>query len=507
MSIRSLPPRYIRAVNLTTIASLGLAGFVGWAIGRGNLFLAALPTMVMAGVALLERLSLAGWGGLLLLLTVVSRGVVAILGLPEVFNFVHYPAVVAFAAVAAQRPRRTTTRLPAGRWIAAFLFLTALSSVINSTHPIRVLMFLLIIGEPMVVIWAIQRWGMDEATEERLGRLAFAGLLMQIPLGLWQGSVGGWVDSVQGTMIGHGAGAHVLGGLFALGLFIWLAGVTQGRHSWLTGGIATIVAFGMMSAAGALQVILLVAVALPTIVLVRPSERSLDLGQGDRRRSNSLARTVIASVLVLFVLGAIWVELTNSGMSSRAASLANPREREEFVLARERAASQPLQFLFGSGPGTSASRAALLLTDSYNATSGSFLRELPIGPTVLAEKYSRETKSTSAGGSAESAASSILGVVGDLGMLGFIGLALMFLGMYRTSKRLGSWLAPAIAAALVMAFGLSFVDNWLEYPEFSVPLAILIGVGTATNHCKRKPFHPLAQDHRGVASYAHPRGA
>jgi hypothetical protein len=503
--MRFVPPRDLKSFDLMMIASLGVAGFAGWAIGHDNLFLALVPTVLIVGIVLFERLSLAGWCGLLLLLTVVSRGVVATLGLPDVFNFVHYPAALAFAMAAAQRPKRQPTRLPAGRWIKGLLLLTAVSSIVNSTNPIRILMFLLIVGEPITVIWAIQRWGMDEATEERVGRLAFVVLLTQIPLGLWQGSVGGWNDSVQGTMVGHGAGAHVLGGLFALGLFTWLAGVVQGRHSWLTGGVAAFVAFGMMSAAGALQVIFLAAAALPAIVLVRQGRQSVDAGEGDRRR-RSASRTAIASVLILLVLGPIWSDLSTSGLSSRAADLADPSQREEFVLAKERALSEPLHFLLGSGPGTSASRAALLLTPRYNQRSGSFLLELPIEATALAEKYSLATKSISAGGSAESAASSMLGVLGDLGILGFLGLTLMFFGAYRASKRLSSWLAPAVASALIMTFALAFVDNWLEYPEFSVPLAILIGFGTTTHYDGMKSFRTLRHDFREVALIAHPRG-
>jgi hypothetical protein len=505
--VRRLPPRDLKSFDLMMIASLGLAGLAGWAIGHGNLFLALVPPILIVGIGLFDRLSLAGWCGLVLVLTVVSRAVVAILGLPDVFNFIHYPAALAFAVAAAHRPRHERSRLPAGRWMTGLLLLTALSSIANSTNPLRGLMFLLILGEPVVVIWAIQRWGVDEATEARVGRLAFVGLLIQIPLGVWQGSMGGWYDSVQGTMVGHGAGAHILGGLFALGLFIWLAAIFDGRHSWFTAVVVGGVAFGMMAAAGAVQVIILAAVALPATLLFRARERPFNSGrEGVRARWNA-SRIAITLVLVVLVLTApSWIDSIAPGTSSRAADLASPSRLEEVVLAKERAQSNPLQFLLGSGPGTSASRAALLLTP-YNTKPGSFLLELPIEPTALALRYSLASKSISAGGSAESAASSILGVIGDLGIVGLLGLVFMFLGMYRASNRLRSWLAPAVAAALVMAFGLSFIDNWLEYPEFSVPLAILIGFGTTTRRGGIRTSRVRSEDDREVAPIAHPRGA
>jgi hypothetical protein len=500
--IRSLPSVDLRSFDLMLIASLGAAGLTGWAIGQGNLLLALLPAMLIVGLTLFAHLSLAGWCGLLLLLTVGFRAPVAVLDLPDIFNFIHYPGTLAFAVAASYQPRRGHSRLPASRWMTAILVLTALSSIVNLTNPLRGLMFVVIVGEPIVVIWAIQRWGLDEVTEARVGRIATVGLLMQIPLGLWQGSGGGWNDSVQGTLIGHGAGAHVLGGLFALGLFVWLAGVVDGRHSWLTAGAVGAVAFGMMGAAGATQVIFLAAAVLPVIVLFRPRERYLG-SAGQVRARRRASRIAIASVLVVFALGALsWANFIFPGISSRAASLVSPSELQEVVLVQKRARSNPPQLLLGSGPGTSASRAALLLTPRY-AKQGSFFEELPLEPTTLALAYSTETRNF-AGGSAESAQSSLLGVIGDLGMVGLFGLALMFLGMYRASKRAGSWLAPAVAAASIMTFGLSFIDNWLEYPEFSIPLGILIGFGTATRHGSMRTRR---QDVREVTSIAHTRRA
>jgi hypothetical protein len=503
---RSLHPQGSRSFDLITMGSLGVAALVGLAIGQGILLLAILPAILILGLVIFAHLSLAGWCVLLLILTVVSRGVVMLLGLPDILNFTHYPAALVFAVAATHRPRPEHARLPAGRWISALLLLTLLSSVANATNPLRGIMFVVIVGEPLLVIWAIQRWGVDTSTEFRVGVIALTGLLMQIPLGLWQGSRAGWLDSVQGTLVGHGAGAHILGGLFALGLFMWLASVVDGRHSRLTACVAGGIALGIMGAAGAVQVILLAAIALPAIVLFQPRERSLSAGREERRTRRGTSRIAIASLLALFVLSApVWAGFITSGLSSRATDLADPSQREEVILPMERFRSNPLQFLLGSGPGTSASRAALLLTPSYLKPGSSF-EGFPLEPTPLALEYSRKSKSTLFGGSAESAASSMLGVIGDLGILGFAGLSFMFLGIYRASHRANSWLLPAIAAALIMTFGLSFIDNWLEYPEFSIPLSILVGFGTTT---RGDSLSRLRTHRHGIqeASVAHPRGS
>ena len=262
-----------------------------------------------------------------------------------------------------------------------------------------------------------------------------------------------------------------------------------------------------MGAAGAVQRILLTVVALPAIALFRPRAQSLTAGGEETRTRLGISGIAIASLLVVFVLSVpVWAGFITSGLSSRAADLADPSQREEAILATERLRSNPLQFLLGSGPGTSASRAALLLTPSYQK-AGSKLQELPLEPTPLALEYSRKSKSPLFGGSAESAASSILGVIGDLGILGLIGLCFMFFGIHRASKRVNSWLVPAVAAALIMTFGLSFIDNWLEFPEFSIPLAILVGFGTTTRDGSIIALRKRRHDIQEATSVAHPSGA
>ena len=79
------------------------------------------------------------------------------------------------------------------------------------------------------------------------------------------------------------------------------------------------------------------------------------------------------------------------------------------------------------------------------------------------------------GGSVESAASSALGIIGDLGLVGLVAWGTLFFAIWRRAGRSNSWLAPAARSGLLMVAALSFVDNWLEYPEFAVPFAILIG--------------------------------
>ena len=124
-----------------------------------------------------------------------------VLGLPEVVDFLHYPVVLLFALAAADRPPRAASRAP-GRWLVIFFLVVLLSAVAHPDVPTRAVLFLLIAGEPLVVIWAIARWGVDESAVRTVGVVAVLLAAIQIPIGVYQGLVV-W-------MVGPGSG-HVGG--------------------------------------------------------------------------------------------------------------------------------------------------------------------------------------------------------------------------------------------------------------------------------------------------------
>jgi hypothetical protein len=497
VTTRLLDRPQVGRLDLIWVGGFVTAALAGWLIVRGQVLLALVPVGILAGLVLVSSLSLAGWLVLMLLATVAARGVVQTLHLPSVLVFLHYPAALAFAYTASNRPRAEGVRLPASRWMIGFLLIVGVSSAINLTSVGRTVLLLVILGEPLLVIWAVQRWGVDAHTERQYIRAFMWLLAIQIPIGLWQGSTKGWFDAVQGTLIGQGAGAHVLGALFALGMFVWLAGILDGRLSTATAPLALVVAFGMMAAGGALQVILVGAAALPFVLLGSSRKRMLGEGrtlEGHRRAAKLfLAAFVLSAVL----LTPAFAQEIVPNVLERATALFALRNFPEVTLPLERAGvdvegqsldpgSNPIRALVGSGPATSSTRAALLLVPSYEKAGALSELNVPLKPTRLAEKIAAGTSGPN-GGSAEATASEILGIEGDLGVLGLVGLIGLFFGIYRASRTSRSWLAPAMAAALVMTFALSFIDNWLEYPEFAVPLALLIGLATY-------PVHPLSEE-------------
>jgi hypothetical protein len=391
----------------------------------------------------------------------------AALGLPEVFDFLHYPVVLFFALAASDRPLRAASRGPA-RWLAGLLLVVLLSALAHPTDPLRTLFFLLIVGEPLVVIWAISRWGTDEGSLRTVGAVAALLAVMQIPIGAYQGITYGWADQVQGTLVGHGAGAHVLGALFALALFVIVAAMLGRRVKLVAGGIACVVCTCVIFATGAMSVLVFASFAVAVEpFLIRSRSRST----GKRtRRWGSIVVVLLLTASILAVVAALY-----PGFYQRASKLATSSgDYPEVSLVKARATSDGLTLLLGSGPGTSSSRASLLLV---YAPTGSPLAFLGLAPTEFAIEIAAATAISNAryGGSVESAASGVLGVVGDLGLVGLVAYGVLLFAIWRRLGQSGSWLAPAARSSLLMVAALSLVDNWFEYPEFSVPLAILIG--------------------------------
>jgi hypothetical protein len=521
-----------RRLDLIWIGALFIAVIAGAAIVRGQLLLAILPILLLLGLLLVSSLSLAGWCVLLLLTTVASRGVAQTFHLPSAVIFLHYPAVLAFAYVASGRGVRGQ-RGPAGRWMMGFLAVTALSSVVNLTNVFRIVLFVLILGEPLAVIWAIHRWGADEATERRVLRAFWWLLAIQIPIGLWQGLTLGWQDPVQGTLVGSGAGAHELGALLAIGMFVCVAGIIDGRYPRRVAPIVVIAAMGMMVASGATQVLLLSTASLPLVLLVdRKGRRPVGAARQESRARRWLAarargtRLAMAAVIVIVgIVGPVLASHIVHNITQRIVVLGKldnfpevtvPLARAGLTLKQGGLKAEGIhldpgrslaQALVGSGPGTTSSRAALLLVPTYEKGGSltQLLANLPVKPTKLAGEIAVSSAGPN-GGSLEEARSEILAVVGDLGVIGFVGLVLLFVGITRAAQRAGSWLAPVVAAALTMTFLLSFIDSWLEYPEFALPLAIVVGLATSPHRRWVEPERLGYQRDRvlGSESSAHP---
>lgn len=472
---------------LTVSFAIGItAVLIGVGIGMERLEAALLPVLGIVAAVVLPRLSLASWGILLLILSITSRGLVALFGLPPIVSYLHYPAAVVFAVVASARPREAEgrgSRAPT-RWLVGLLFMCLFAMVANFSHPMRALIFIVIVGEPLLIMWAISRWGEDRVGLRRLAVVGALLMFLQVPIGVVQALTIGFADPVQGTLVGHGAGAHVLGGLFGLTLFVSVGGLVARRISPPAAAVGICVSVGMILIANAIQVLIAAAFALILVPLFVPMRES-DVSQRVSARFGvvlvGLALTLTAATSSLYL-----AEAMIPGILTRAQKLARVEELPERQLIEFRARVDPGALVIGSGPGTTASRASLLLTPTLLKET-SPLAALDLPPTDVGLGISGLSRNPAYGGSAESFASSVVGIIGDLGLLGVAATAWLFVAIWRELGRWRNWLMTTGRAILLMSVILSFIDNWLEYPEFTVPLGMILGLALRPEESQEPP--------------------
>lgn len=457
-----------RSSDLVFAISVALSVVSGAAVAQGRVEVALAAAGGLFGLATLRYLSLTGWCLLLLLTTVAMRGVVTALGLPQSLNFLHYPVAVGFAIAALQRPFRPASRAPA-IWLVGFLLVSVASMLANLSHPLRAVLFLIITGEPLLIVWALSRWHISDDERRNIGRIVLVLAAVQLPIGLLQAASGGWGDAVQGTLAGHGAGSHVLGGLFGLGLLVVTAAIVSRAVGIAFGLMGGAVSVAMMLATGSMAVTILTALVVtlvPALAVRRPN-------RAGGRKLTPRYFTAVAAGMAFGVAALFLANVLVSSIFVRTERLATEEESSPELQMLSERAHDPGLFVFGSGPGTSASRASTLLIGAEE--KGSPLAFFGLEPTAQALEIASSTRQAG-GGSAEAYRSSALGIIGDLGVLGFAGLIVLFVRLWREARLSNDWLAPAARGALVLTALLIFVDSWLEYPEFAVPLALLIGI-------------------------------
>ena len=479
-----------RMSSVIVFAASAVAAVVAAAaLAQGRVEVAIVITGALMAGAAYSLLTFEWWCYLLLLTAVAARGIVDIMGLPQAFNFVHYPLAAGLALAALARPNHDAARR-AARWLVAVIALGGLSAAMAGSHPLRGALFLLIAGEPLLVLWAITRWRPEADAVRRLGWAVVILMAIQIPLGLYQGLTLGWFDPVLGTLTGHGAGAHVLGGLFALSAFAVLAGIVADRIRLYVGAPAVAACFGMIVASGSMAVLVLSVLVIALFPLWGGTRSTSSGGEATGRKRSVLGGLLIGILVAggAASLGAAMIP----GIYSRIPELLSFEELAERRMVAERAESDRIALLFGSGPGTSASRASILLAAPKEESP---VAALGLPPTELGYEIYASTRDEF-GGSAEAAASGALAIIGDLGLIGFAAFTLFFLQMWRLLSRSDGWLAPAAKAGLLIVSGLIFLDNWLEYPEFALPFSMLLAIALSTS--LRLEQHPGAHRPRGL---------
>ncbi len=352
------------------------------------------------------------WASGSVLAAVISRVIVTGTGVPEVFNFVHFPLALAAACLAFGSKE---SRSPLTRWIeiglGAFLLLCLLSTAVNGGELLRPFLTWLVFCEPFLVLYAILRTLSSEKARKLLWFLFLACVFLQVPLAVMQAIALGTGDPTQGSFTGMGAGSHIAGGVGLLGLIACIARA-MGSSSlksgtmWAVAG-AALLSVPILSDAKQAIVAFILAVSALTFGLMR---RSLSLSLA----LLLLLGGVISASLFLSSAFDYYLEdypILQEGARGKIEALSIITEQHE----------TPAGLLVGLGSGNSVSRVGLMANPFYGREDSPVavlgLKGAPTTDAIMEAWSSHQLWSRS---SIWSGISSWNGLFGDLGILGLL---------------------------------------------------------------------------------------
>jgi hypothetical protein len=440
-------------------ASLVVQPVVAWLVfaGLAAVLLLQFPPYLVASAAVVAA--------------VFSRLFVAWGIAPGFLNFLHFPLALMAAFVAALAPARSTTVVPNRllMGISAFGLLSLLSWVAGGGEILRPVLGWLLFAEPFSVLFAIIKTAAP-AKAPILGKLAIGLAVIQIPFAFWQAATLGLSDVVQGTLVGHGAGHHIIGALTLMGVLMVAASMlfrSQGR----------IFRFLLMLLLFAVPIL---SDAKQTVVAFIPALAVLLWTQGKIGWRGPLVGGGMAVLLV--TAGYLYqplrmvtnLDLVLAGLGGKVLS---------YKTISSRMLGSPAAPLLGLGPGHSVSRAALAAQEGYIRSLPRGLVDLQVSPVTADILSSTEGVYLFASSSVWSGISSWLGLFGDFGLLG-VGIYVWMLWiLWKAFGRVRSPWAYTGKAVLVMGVVLGAVFSWLEMPEFTLPWALYMAVGLVSrNH-------------------------
>jgi hypothetical protein len=403
--------------------------------------------------------------------------------LPNVAQFADFGFVNAgLAAVALRRAGPWTAasrRLVAP--LAALLVVIWTSSLLHGTGHLRALVVFMLWAEPFALLLIL----LLEPPPKRHRRtlLVCFGLLvvLQVPFALWQAATKGLGDPVQGTLIGSGAGAHLIAGVTTLGGLALMNWGYDRSFQWgvaATLGAAPLILLLPVLADAKQVVLALPAAALVLLVLTRKVTRKVAI---------SAALAVVLAYLVLQVPeGRTAVNFLDRAGGGKSGKLVG------FEVALDETRRYWANWLFGLGPAQGLSRAAFLTTavgndEAVTTISGRVTRaaqnakgpfqRLGLAPATVPVLALDKARRVASGTSFNSPMSSGLGVFSDIGILGSAVLAwlLIWIGAALARAR-EHWLARAALAGWALSIPLAFTFDWWEQPPFMLPLALLTGL-------------------------------
>ncbi|MGH9890450.1 MAG: hypothetical protein ACREA0_00380 [bacterium] len=398
--------------------------------------------------------------------------------LPRSFEFIDFPLVVAALFLALSRPHVDDPRLETARrtitcWLATFSALVFVSSAATGSGYTRAAAALLLTLEPFLVVLVLLYSPPTTTGVMRSRNALIAIALIQIPVAFAQWAATRNNDLVQGTLVGAGAGAHVMAGMLLLTALLIITTSRQLRFALAFSAAAIGVAV-LSDAKGALFAFIPgLAVALMTKTARDDSHRS--------KRPWVLGGVAVG---VLLALASYSATPTALGFIQRTFSQSGGKIAVANALVED-LRSSPGHTALGFGPGETVSRFAFLTTPLL-LKEGSPVAWLGLGPGSRTLEYHSLASGTNIGASSfTSGQSSALGLLGDYGLLGLFAFGGLIGSVLVAMRRIRGKYAPAAFGAWAMLTPLMLVFDWFEQPPFMLSLALITGLALTERSAQR----------------------
>lgn len=399
------------------------------------------------------------WLGGAVVATVSLKALSDLHAIPSIATFTDMFLVWGALLSALLRARRVPdlAKLPV-RLLGSLGLVMIASAGLNRTEVLRPIAYFILLGLPFAVVATLLVEPPRPRAWRTLSTLFLAAALIQVPFGFFEFARSTDPDRVQGTLIGAGAGAHVMSAIAIAGA-VWLLADTQRKRSlrFILAGFLVCLPF----IADAKQVIF----AAPVMVVA-----------GNWRGIKDVLFRVVAVGIAVFILttylpagrtAELFVQGNAGGRGGKqAASKVVWRSVE----------SDPAALVFGLGPAESVSRTAFMTTPMM-LNQRSPLQILGLSQAKLALEANTSATDVSGGGtSLNTGVSSALGVFGDLGIAGLAVYFAALLVLFSRLRKARSAQATAATCVLALFVLLGLVFDWWEQPPFTIIVGLLVGL-------------------------------
>jgi hypothetical protein len=378
-------------------------------------------------------------------------------------NYAHFGLALVAILKLVQHRRSGKGSIVFDAGLVGLTLVVVASIAANGSHVLRGALFWMSIIEPFVFLALMG--GMEEAPRRRLRTYLFALAAIQLPFVAYQFLLYGTGDKVQGTLMGQGAGHHVLGGIGVIAAVVLIASSRREDPFRLVRWALALVLFSLGYFSGARQVYFALAFAAVPVAL------------------SLFHRRVLWMLPWLLTLGMVSASIIVAWGPRLPPALAQYSDVGYAQTIVERKLHRMLNTIrevgwrdsfLGLGPGNGLSRVALTTVPEYGDVPSVIVGT---EPARLARKYIIRLSDIPQSGksSVSSPYASWLGIYTDVGLLGMAMFLVLCAWAWGTlssarpdARRWGRLL-------LLLAAVLGALFTWLEEPAFTVYLAVAIG--------------------------------